>query len=159
MGVIRHEPHESTDIESTRERPDRMLDRMWDDWFTAFPFRRPSLWTRWMAEDVIRVDEFREGDTLVVRAELPGIDPDRDVELTVSDGMLHFKAQRREEEETEERGYMRKELRYGSFSRTLPLPPGASEGDVRASYRDGILEVRMPNPALSEAKKVPVTRS
>lgn len=153
MGLLKHEPKPAESL----ERFDRMMSQMLDDWFTSFPLSR-SVWTRWMPEDVIRVDEFQENGTLVVKAELPGIDPDKDVELTVTDGMLHIKAERREEEKAEERGYLRHELRYGSFSRTLPLPPGASEEDVKATYRDGILEVRIPAPAPPAAKKVPVTR-
>lgn len=148
---------ESKQIEPAFERFDRMVDRLFDDWFTSL--RQPSLWSRWMPEAVIRVDEYQENGTLVVKAELPGIDPDKDVELTVSDGMLHIRAERREEEKSEERGYLRQELRYGSFSRTLPLPPGASEDDVKATYHDGILEVRIPAPAVPEAKKVPITRT
>jgi HSP20 family protein len=150
--------HESKQLEPAFDRFDRMTDRLFDDWLTALPFRRPSQW-RWMSDEVIRVDEYQENGTLVVKAELPGIDPDKDVELTVSDGMLHIRAERREEEKTEERGYLRQELRYGSFSRTLPLPSGASEDDVKASYHDGILEVRVPAPAAPEAKKVPITKT
>jgi HSP20 family protein len=95
----------------------------------------------------------------VVRAELPGIDPDEDVELTVTDGMLHIEAERREEEETEDKGYVRRELRYGSFSRSLPLPEGATEADITATYKDGILEIRVPAPQPPPAKKIPVSKS
>ena len=118
------------------------LDRMFDEWFRTLPMRRAG----WEVpgEELIRVDEFRDGDTQVVRAELPGIDPDRDVELTVADGMLRIEAQRRVEEETEDKGYLRHELRYGSFTRTLPVPEGADESDIKATYKDGILEIRIP---------------
>jgi HSP20 family protein len=105
---------------------------------------------------MLRVEEYREGDTLVIRAEMAGIDPDKDVEITVSDGVLHISAQRREEEKTEGKDYYRQELRYGSFSRDVALPEGCSEEDVKASYQDGILEIRVPVPAAGEKK--PVTR-
>ena len=111
-------------------------------------------------EELIRVDEYRDGDTQVIKAELPGIDPDKDVELTVSDGMLRINAQRRVEEKTEDQGYTRHELRYGSFTRTLPLPEGAGESDITASYKDGMLEIRVPvseqRPA--EPTKIAVTK-
>ena len=94
--------------------------------------------------NLMRVEEFVEGDTCVIRAELPGIDPDKDVELTVADGMLRIHAQRRVEEKTEDKGYMRHELRFGTFTRTLPLPEGASDTDITASYKDGMLEIRIP---------------
>src|SRR5690606_4237071 len=85
---------ESKQIEPAFERFDRMIDRLFGDWLASV--RQPSLWTRWMPDGVIRVDEYQENGTLVVKAELPGIDPDKDVELTVSDGMLHIRAERRE---------------------------------------------------------------
>jgi HSP20 family protein len=102
---------------------------------------------RWReAGDLIRVEEFREDGTLVIRADLPGIDPDKDVELTVSDGMLHIGAERREEEKREEKGYLRHEVRYGSLSRSLPLPEGVTEDDITATYEAGVLEIRVPEP-------------
>ena len=118
-------------------------------------------WARWPERawptgDFVRVDEYRENETLVVRAEIPGIDPAKDMEITVSDGVLHISAERREEEKDEGKDYYRQELRYGSFSRDLPLPEGVKESDVKASYRDGILEVRVPMPK-AEAEKVPTT--
>jgi HSP20 family protein len=123
------------------------MDRMFEEWMRSLPMRRPFGMTwDWPGHEVIEVDEFRDGDTEVIRAELPGIDPDKDVELTVADGMLRIKAERRVEEKTEDRGYTRHELRYGSFMRMLPLPEGASESDITASYNDGILEVRVPVP-------------
>jgi HSP20 family protein len=142
--------------------PFARLDRMFDEWFRTLPARRPFPGLgEGTAEDLIRIDEFRDGDTEVIRAELPGIDPDEDVELTVSDGMLRIAAQRRVEEKTQDKGYTRRELRYGSFTRTLPLPEGATEEDIRASYRDGILEIRIPvqeSPASTEPTRIEITR-
>lgn len=124
------------------------LSNWLDEWMRSLPMRRPfGLAWDWPGEDLIRVDEYRDGDTIVVRAELPGIDPDKDVELTVSDGMLRIEAERRVEEESKDKGYVRHELSYGRLTRTLPLPEGVVESDITASYRDGILEVRVPVPA------------
>jgi len=121
------------------------LDRMFDEWLRALPMRRmPGMGFEVPGEELIRVDEYREGDTQVIRAELPGIDPDKDVELTVADGMLRIHAQRRVEEKTEDKGYTRHELRFGTFTRTLPLPEGGSEADITAAYKDGMLEIRIP---------------
>jgi HSP20 family protein len=81
------------------------LDRLFDEWMGSLAMRR-SFGTPWemLGEELIRVDEYRDGDTQVIRGELPGIDPERDVELTVQDGMLRIHAQRRVEEETEDKG-------------------------------------------------------
>ncbi len=139
------------------ESPD-FFERVFDDWARLMPFRRPWVFGRdLMGEDVIRVDEFRDGEELVVRAELPGIDPDKDVELTVADGMLHIQAERREEEHRAGKGYRRRELRYGSFSRSLPLASGVKESDITATYKDGILEIRIPAPKES-ATRVPISK-
>ena len=138
------------------------LDRVFDEWFRTLPTRRP--WSGAEAvpgDDVIRVDEFRDGDSEVIRAEMPDIDPDKDVDVTVQDGMLRITAQRRVEEERQDKGYTRRELRYGSFSRTLPLPEGADDKDIQATYKDGILEIRVPvsEPAPpSEPTRISISR-
>ena len=135
------------------------FDRLFEEWARMMPFR-PMSFPRWLeAGDLIRVEEYREDGTLVVRADLPGIDPDKDVELTVAGGMLHIEAERREEEKREEKGYLRREVRYGSFSRSLPLPEGVTEADITASYQDGVLEIRIPEPTHEEAKKIAISKS
>jgi HSP20 family protein len=108
----------------------------------------------------LRVEEFREGDELVVRAELPGVDPERDVELTVTNGVLRIRAERQEKSEQKDKDWYRSEFRYGAFVRDVPLPDGISQDDIKANYKDGILEVRVPLPKQEkqEAKKVTVNR-
>jgi len=127
---------------------------MFEEWARMLPFSR---WRE--AEELIRVEEFREDGTLVIRADLPGIDPDKDVELTVSHGILHIEAERREEEKREEKGYVRRELRYGSLSRSLPLPQGVTEADITATYKDGVLEIRIPAPKHEPAKKIAISKA
>jgi HSP20 family protein len=129
------------------------MDRLFEEWMRSLPTRRPFgfAWD-WPGEELIRVDEFREGNTEVIRAELPGIDPDRDVDLTVAEGMLRITAERRHEESTEEKGFRRRELRYGSMTRTLPLPDGVTESDISATYKDGILEIRVPVPERTDTE-------
>ena len=133
------------------------FDRVLDDWMKVFPLHRP-MFGRW-AEDVIHVDEFRENGSLVIRAELPGIDPDKDVTLSVTDGTLTIEAERHEDKKLGEKGYLCRELRHGSFSRTLPLPAKVSESDIKANYKDGILEIRVPAPKSAPPKKIPIAKS
>ncbi len=145
--------------EITQTKPVELVpwfDRLFDDWFKFFSYHRPFTFVggEWTPENLIRVDEFQDNGSYVIRAELPGIDPDKDVELSLSDDMLHITATRREEDASENKGYMRQEIRCGSFHRTIPLPAGVAETDVTASYEDGILEVRIPRP--KPAKKIPV---
>ena len=152
-GLERREPHgEAADVFSR-------FDRMFEEWARMMPFR-PMVFPRWReAEELMRVEEFREDGTLVIRADLPGIDPDKDVELTVSHGMLHIEAKRRQEEKVEGKGYVRRELRYGSFARSLPLPEGVTEADITATYKAGVLEIRVPEPKGEPVKKIAISKS
>jgi HSP20 family protein len=152
-GLSRREPHGEVGDLFGR------FDRIFDEWARAMPFRPLPFPRLWEAEDLIRVEEYREDSTLVIRAELPGIDPDKDVELTVSGGMLDIRAERREEEKQEEKGYLRQELRYGSLSRSLPLPEGVAESDITATYQSGILEIRIPEPKREPARNIPIAKS
>jgi HSP20 family protein len=123
-----------------------------------WPGTFPSV--RWLDElfrdddgvGVIKVEEFTEDGTLVIRAELPGFDPDKDVTVTVDNGMLHIVAERQTEETDEDRHFHRRELRYGSFARTVALPEGADGSAIKASAKDGILEVRVPMPEPTPAE-------
>jgi HSP20 family molecular chaperone IbpA len=103
----------------------------------------------------IRVEEFVEGDHYVIRTELAGIDPEKDVEVTIASGYLTIHAERSEKIERKHRS----EFRYGSFSRTLALPANADEDAVTASYRDGILtiSVGLKTEQKASAKKIEVT--
>ncbi len=92
----------------------------------------------------MRLEEFADGAHLVIRAELPGVDPDKDVQITLDEGLLTISGERRSETRADEKGRHFTEMQYGSFTRTIPLPDGASDKDVTASYRDGILEIRVP---------------
>ena len=102
---------------------DRAFERMFDMWPTLLPLRGPVATTRrWLTESYLPVNEYYQDGSLVIRAEIPGIDVDKDVDVTVTGGMLHIKAERHEEEKVEEEHYLRREIRHGSFERTLPLP-------------------------------------
>ena len=109
--------------------------------------------------DIIKIEQKAVNGKLEIRAEMPGIDPDEDVEITMADSVLRISAERKEETKSEERGRFRSEFRYGRFVRQVPLPAGATMEDVKATYKDGILEVRVPvRSEKAEATKVPITR-
>jgi HSP20 family protein len=90
-----------------------------------------------------RVDVFEREADLVVRAEVPGMDP-QDIDVTVEGGSLTISGSRTFENETDEGGFHRKEIFEGEFSRTVLLPEGTSPEDIKASVRDGMLEVAVP---------------
>jgi len=85
----------------------------------------------------IKVEDYLTDDHYTVRAERAGIDPEKDVEVTVGAGYLNIHAERYDQTQ----GKHRSEFRYGSFTRSLPLPPHVNEDDVTASYANGILTV------------------
>jgi HSP20 family protein len=136
-----------------RDRGGLELPELFRRFFDGGPAGLSSGW--------LPVEEYRDGDELVIRSEMPGIDPERDVELTVSDGMLQVRAHREERNEQKGDNEYRSEFRYGGFVRALPLPPGIKEEDIKASYKDGILEVRVPvgTETESSVKRIPVART
>jgi HSP20 family protein len=101
------------------------------------------------------IESYVEGDKLVVRADLPGIDP-KNVEITVSGDLLTIKGSREEKREEKQRNFVFKEVSYGSFERSITLPPGVKTEDIKASYKDGVLELTASVPKELAARKVPV---
>ena len=108
----------------------------------------------------LRVEEYREDGTLVVKAEVPGINPESDVEINLVGNQLQIGVRREERSEHKGKDGYHSEFRYGTFSRSVTLPTGVTQDDVQASYRDGVLEVRVPLPeeAVSGPRRIPITR-
>jgi HSP20 family molecular chaperone IbpA len=103
----------------------------------------------------VRVEDFVEEGTYVLRAEMPGIDPDKDVTVSVEEDVLTIRGERREEEKDKQH----REFHYGSFTRSITLPKGVDADEITATYTDGVLEVRVPKAAAeSAAVTVPVRR-
>jgi HSP20 family molecular chaperone IbpA len=120
--------------------------------FSSFPVLRG-----FDAERVMRCEEYTEPGRLVVRAELPGVDPDKDVEVTVEGDLLKIQAHRREEHKERRRS----EFFYGEMVRTLLLPAGTDQRAITASYKDGVLEVVVPilEAAATTSVTVPISRT
>ncbi|HWD02994.1 MAG TPA: Hsp20/alpha crystallin family protein [Amycolatopsis sp.] len=106
--------------------------------------------------NVVRIEEMVEEGKYVVRAELPGFDPEKNVHVSAEHGLLTISATR--EARTEYKG--RSEFRYGSFTRTVTLPKGAEIAKIAAGYHNGILEVTVPVAKPDEDKQVeiPITK-
>lgn len=103
----------------------------------------------------IRIEEFSRDGSFVIRAELPGIDPDKNVQVNVKDGLLTIEGKREEHSESDQRS----EFFYGRFMRTLTLPVGADEKDIQATYNDGILEVTIPlREPTEKSHSIPIKR-
>ncbi|MET9070385.1 Hsp20/alpha crystallin family protein [Streptosporangium sandarakinum] len=116
------------------------------DWLDA-----PLAATRTQGQG-IRFEDYMHGDRYVLRAELPGIEPE-DIEIDVNNGVLTVHAERR----IEEKERHRTEFRYGSFTRSIALPPTADEKDVEAVYDKGVLEISLKLSAPEEkSRRIPV---
>ena len=134
---------------------DRWPDVFARRWPEGFPAVAP------FAQQGFRMEQFTDEDgTLVVRGELPGLDPDSDVTIVVEGDLLKISGRREERSEDTTDDTYWTEFHYGSFSRSVGLPSGARTDDIKASYTDGILEVRVPIDAeASEATKIPIAKA
>ena len=109
----------------------------------------------------LRVEEYRDAGSMVVKAEVPGINPEKDVDIELVGNDLRIQVRHEEKSEHKDKEGYRSEFRYGTFSRDVSLPGPVNESDIRATYDDGILEVRIPLPehnAGTTPRKIPVTR-
>jgi HSP20 family protein len=101
------------------------------------------------------VECFVENGKLTIRADLPGVDP-KDVDVTVMGDMLTLRGKRQESHEERARNFFQREVRYGSFQRTIRLPEGLHADDIKASYKNGVLELTAELPREISGRKVPI---
>lgn len=155
-------------VEATGPTPGRLGDP-WERWSQA----EPAWWPSWVGRRLpdrffgdfgtlfehIKIEEYVEDDRLVVRAEIPGVDPDEDIDISVDRDRLTIRAERSSKVEDTTDGY-HSEFRYGSFSRVVGLPDGVDVDRIEANYADGILRVSIPLAADEQrpTTKVPVSR-
>jgi HSP20 family protein len=99
-----------------------------------------------------QIETFRRGDRLIIRADLPGLKRD-DVKVEFDGDLLAISGERHNEREDDRDDYYRSERNYGRFYRAIPLPEGANAEDINASFRDGVLEVSLPAPRDSAARR------
>ncbi len=134
-----------------------MFEDFWRQPFPSFFSPFPSLF-RSLRGDVFRggpsVDVYEEKNDVVVKAEIPGLSKD-DVQVSLTGTTLTLSGEKRKEEEVKEGEYTHSERSYGKFSRTLSLPCEVKSDKGKATFKNGILEVRIPKT--EEAKKRHVT--
>ncbi len=116
-------------------------------WTTLLPFT---------GSQTFRIEDYMDDDHYVIRAELPGVDPAKDVEVTVAEGTLTIHAERKEERKETHRS----EFRYGSLTRSVNLPSKADTEHIKAKYNKGILEVSVPvGGKASQERRIAVERA
>ncbi len=132
------------------------MEQEMDDLFGRFSRGWPSLQLagegRAWSPSVDMIDRKEE---LLVRADLPGLEQ-KDVEVSVEDGMLTIRGERKEEKETKEEDYYCCERWAGAFARSVALPAGIETDKVKANFRNGVLEVHLPKTKEAKAKKIDI---
>ncbi len=102
------------------------------------------------------VDVERQNGNLVVRADVPGIKPE-EVKIEVQDDVLTVSGSHEERKEEKDKHFLRRERRYGSFSRSMTLPPGVEAKKIKAKTHDGVVEVTIPLPKEQSKETVTIT--
>lgn len=148
MALLTRAPKRGLERFGLLDEIEEMRRGMFDlDRFPWLTFRQG----RWMPF----LDVFEKDAELVVRADLPGLN-EKDVKVYMTDHTLVIEGERKEEEKVEEGAYYRHEVSYGEFVRRIELPEGVEPEKIVASYRNGILEVRVPKGTTAKPKEIPV---
>ncbi len=138
------------------EKLQRNMEEMFERLSGRFFGHREENRSFWGGEPWSPAIESRtENGNLIVKADLPGIDP-KEISISIAGDRLTVEGERKHEEKKEEKDYFYREVEYGKFSRTIPLPEGVNADQVKASYKNGVLEITMPTPQQTESKKVQV---
>jgi HSP20 family protein len=106
----------------------------------------------------VALDVVESEDEYLVKASLPGIDPE-DLEITFDDNLLTLKGEVKEEQEIEEAHYHLRERRYGSFTRSIRMPAGIESDKIVANYDKGVLELHLPKAEEIKPKKITISTS
>jgi len=129
---------------------DDLFNRFFNDWERDF-----SPWFQHAGGDYLPVESYVDGNTLVIKADLPGVDA-KDIQVSVEGNQLTIKGERKARQEHKQGAYFHQEVRYSSFARTMALPEGVKADEMKARYHNGVLEISMPAPASMVSKKVPI---
>lgn len=143
---------ENHPLDMFRMEMDRVFDRFFSDFFEdrEWPVQRGGGYMPAM-------DVREDGDHIELKAELPGLKPE-DVEITLENGYLVIKGEKKHEEETRDARGVYRERSFGQFSRRMAVPDGVDVNDIRADHADGVLTVKVKKPAghSGQAKRIPV---
>jgi len=130
-----------------------LMDRLFEQSFGRIPMFRES------GEEIalgLSLDVYETGNEYVVKAELPGVDP-KDVDISIEDDVLTIKGEFQKKEEVSEDQYLRRELRYGRFQRSLRLPPTVEPEKAQAQFENGMLKLTIPKKAEARSRTIKIT--
>jgi HSP20 family protein len=144
MSMIRWDP--ARDLMSLRQAMDKLFEES---------VIRPPGFTLEIGSGNIPVDVFQTENEVVVKATIPGVKPE-EVDVSISGDVLTIKAERKEEEETKEKDYLRRESRYGMFSRSVTLPVNVQADKAEANFDNGILTLNLPKSEQAKPRQIKV---
>ncbi len=127
----------------------REMDRLWEGFFGE----RRGLESAEVWAPALDLSETK--DKLIVKAELPGVDP-KDVDVSLTGNVLTIKGEKKEEKEEKEENYHMIERRYGSFVRSIRLPVEVEEDKIEASYKKGVLKIVLPKSEKAKPKGIKI---
>jgi len=133
------------------ERMRKEMDRFWDSFLEGTFRRRGEDGTEWFPS----LDVSETKNELVVKAEIPGMDS-KDIDISLSDGMLTIRGEKKHEKEEKEENYHFIERSYGTFSRSVSLPRDLKHDKISASYKDGVLRVVLPKSGEAKKKEIKI---
>ena len=126
----------------------RTVDRLFDNVSTDHDWAQPTQWG-------LAVDVAENKDTIIVKASVPGINPD-DLDVSYSDDTLTIRGEIKSENEVKEDQYHVRERRYGSFSRSITLPTKIKGDAIEASYQNGVVTLRLPKAEEVKPKRIEI---
>ena len=144
MAIVRYNPFR--ELRAMQEQMNRLLDLAWN--------REPGEELRegiWQPP----VDIFEDAVSLIIKAELPGVDQ-KDIDVRIEDNTLIIRGERRQDEEIKKENYHRIERYYGSFQRSFSLPPAIAQDKVQASCDRGVLTITLPKKEETTPKQITV---
>jgi HSP20 family protein len=133
------------------ERMRREMDRLWDSFFEGGLRKRTEGAEDWHPS----LDIAETKNEIVVKAEVPGMDP-KDIDISLSDGMLTVKGEKKQEKEEKEADYHLIERSYGAFTRSVQLPKEVQSDKISASYKNGILKINLPKSEEAKKKEIKI---
>ncbi len=132
------------------ERMRREMDRIWNSFFEGGMVRGED-GGEWLPS----LDVAETKNEFVVKAEVPGLDP-KDIDISLSDGLLTIKGEKKQEKEEKEENYHLVERSYGSFTRSIRLPKEIQSDKINASYKNGVLKVVLPKSEEAKQKEIKI---
>jgi HSP20 family protein len=151
MGLIPWRKQDSS-LRAFRREMDDLFQRFFEE---PFGTALPEIFTR---AEMPKLDFAEDEKEFTVKVELPGVE-EKDLRVEAHDGYLTIAGEKKQETKEEKKNYHRRELSYGSFQRSVALPPNAAGDKAKAEFAKGVLTIRIPKSAASNGKKIEVRGS